>query len=287
MYKPVLAVTTALLLVAVAGCSSTPTDNGSTGHDNGSDTLSLIQAAGEVSLGLPHQPPYAGVDRDGAPLGVGTALTVAIFEALGVSKFTYNEVPYSELVPGLQGGRWDQVHLLQVTTERCEAVDFSDPIETEAFVFAVPASDPAFAEQVMSDFVDDSGIRLGVLAGSALVKELTTLGVPSERLIEFPDLRSILDGMRAGRVEATVAAASSLRLFSKDDDSFIITDTVPGTEPHTSAAAFRKGDTEIIEAFNEQLKEMQASGEFDRILKDYGFDPALPKAVTTEELCAS
>lgn len=287
MNKRGVAAVSALLVLALAGCSpSSPGEEGRPGGEAGSDTLSKIQAAKEINLGLPHQPPYSGVDRDESAMGVGTELTVAIFEALGVTKFNYNEVPYSELVPGLQAGRWDQVHLLQVTPERCAAVDFSDPIETEAFVFAVPASDPAFAERVMSDFLDDDTLRLGVLAGSALVKEMTNLGVPSERLIEFPDLRSVLDGMRANRVDATVAAASSLRLFAKDDDSFIITGTVPGTVPHTSAAAFRKGDTEIIAAFNDELKKLQENGEFDRALRDYGFDPELPKAVTIDDLCA-
>jgi polar amino acid transport system substrate-binding protein len=54
------------------------------------------------------------------------------------------------------------------------------------------------------------------------------------------------------------------------------------------AAVFRKADTELVDAFNAQLKTLKDSGELTKLIEPFGFGPeTLPPAdMTTAKLCA-
>jgi polar amino acid transport system substrate-binding protein len=51
---------------------------------------------------------------------------------------------------------------------------------------------------------------------------------------------------------------------------------------------FRKEDTDLVEAFNEELKKLIDSGELTEMIEPFGFGPETlpPDDVTTESLCA-
>jgi len=52
------------------------------------------------------------------------------------------------------------------------------------------------------------------------------------------------------------------------------------------AAAFRTGDQELLDAYNNELVKLKESGEVLNIIKPFGFtETDLPGDTTTEELC--
>jgi polar amino acid transport system substrate-binding protein len=59
-----------------------------------------------------------------------------------------------------------------------------------------------------------------------------------------------------------------------------------GEKMECSAAAFNLQDKDLRDAYDKTLAEMKQSGEFDRIVAPYGFNPAFSKANKRDDLCS-
>jgi polar amino acid transport system substrate-binding protein len=250
--------------------------------------LADLRKAGVVRIGIANQPPYSGLNPDGSVTGIAPSVVQAVMEKLGVPKVEAVVVPYGQLIPGMQARRWDFIGAsLSITKERCAEVLYTDPITFDGGIMAyVPAGLPDPPKSLAE--LAKRGLKAGVLTGSYLVKRLTDIGVQSANISQFPDNPSLIDGLLAKRVDVAVSTRSSIRdLQAQRKNAFQVVYPVPEDPPRGSSPAFRRIDTALYDAFQQGLRELKKSGEFERVATKYGFDtPAEMMQMTAEQACA-
>ena len=111
----------------------------------------------------------------------------------------------------------------------------------------------------------------------------------------MPDLPAGIQQLEQGRIRAVGLTSITLAWALKQDPSIKAELTKPfvpmvdGKEVlGCGAAVFRKADTDLVNAFNAQLKTLKDSGELTKMIEPFGFGPeTLPPAdLTTAKLCA-
>lgn len=276
--RSLAAVGVAGLLVAGAAACSAAGGSGSDDQDGaaGEGTLARLQSAGEITVPVGETMPYSGLTPSGEATGYFPEVAGAIFAELGIPTMNAKVTDYGGMIPGLNAKQWDAVVApLNVTTERCEVVIFSDPMTVGLQSFTVLEGNPEDIEGIAS-FTENSDITLAVLAGSAEEAMVIEQGVPSGQLMPLPDQNAMTDAVLAGRADAFMIGK-----FSSDEivkvqsglENFALED-VPAA---ITGIAFRPDDTELRDAYNTELKKLRESGELAELYKKWGFneDPEL------------
>lgn len=286
---------TALLLVSAlifGACGGSSTDTTTTTGPtetttatSGDALLDELIAAGTVSVGFVQQLPFSGQSPTGDPEGICPVLTQEIMAGLGVPGMEMSAAEYADMIPGLQSKRWDiAVACLRITPERCDEVIFSDPIEGTSFSFAVEPGNP-LGLATIADIAANPDLKVGALTGSTEIQRMIDNGVAEDQIIQFPEVRSAVAGLTAGRVDAALTSTLAFQQLG-EPDGYELTDRVEDVPQAPAAVAFRMEDTGLQQLFNEEMDQMKESGRFDELLIEYGFLPEIPKQNNTEDLCA-
>ena len=267
----------------VAGTSGEETTT--TEATSGDAFVDELIAQGYVDVGLVQQPPFSGITPEGDPEGLCPTLVSEAMKAIGIPGMEMVAAEYADMIPGLQSDRWDIAGAcLRITPERCAEVIFSDPVNANPFAFAVPPGNPAGIASV-ADLAANPELTVGIQTGSSEIQRLLDLGVQDTQIVEFPDVRSSVEGLVAGRVDAAVTATIAFEELG-EPDGYELTDTIPDIPLNPSGVAFRPGDEGLRDAFNTQLAAMKESGQFAEISNGLGFIPEAVEGQSTEALCA-
>lgn len=193
--------------------------------------------------------------------------------------------PYESMIPGLEAGRWDVIAAgLFMKESRCAAVAYSEPVIVSTESFGVPDGNPENITTIQ-DVLDNGDLKIAVLTGGFEEGILKTAGVPDGQQVLVKDARSGTEAVAAGRADAFLLPTLSLRELAETDSSFEVTEPIEDAPRTGSGAAFRKQDTELLDAYNAELAEFKQTDEFREILEGWGFDPDVVEGVTAEELC--
>jgi polar amino acid transport system substrate-binding protein len=254
--------------------------------------LAQLESQGSIKVGIAGEKPYAYLEG-GELTGMDPSVQKEIWGNLGIDDVRPQQVDFDGLIPGLLANRFDVVAAgMFITPERCGQAAFSDPMYCAPNAFLVPPGNP----DDISDFksVADAGIKLGVLGGAVEGIYAEETGVPSSDVVEMPSTRDALLQLEQGRIGAFGLTSITLKDILKENPD---TD-VELTEPFTpvidgkeqlgcGGAVFRKKDTDMRQAFNEELAKLRGSGELLKIIKPFGFGPETtpPEDVTTARLC--
>lgn len=135
-----------LLAVAAGFFGSTLRGGGSAGSSSGGTAdagafLDGIKERGELRVGIAIAPPMTGEQEDGTLGGPNIVPLQNLATALGVT-FTPVAAEWSNIVAGLQAGRYDVAANLDATLERSLSIQFTNPVYTYQGVFIVPAASP-------------------------------------------------------------------------------------------------------------------------------------------------
>ncbi|HYO60776.1 MAG TPA: transporter substrate-binding domain-containing protein [Actinomycetota bacterium] len=238
----------------LAACGSND-DNGSGLGAAGGETLERLRSQG-AKLGLSAGLPTSGVE-DGKAVGIFPEIAELVLRRLGVDEFIPVLTSFDGIIPGLQVGRVDlALPGLYITAERCKSILFSHPLIRYADALAVPKGNPDDIETFQD--VVDSDLKVAAIAGSTGAEFLKQQGIPEGRQVIFPDLPSILEGMKAGRVDVTGSDAIALGYLVghqyEEDLELIPLDT----GVFSSGVGFAKDATDLQTAFNEELRRAQA-----------------------------
>ncbi|WP_277068459.1 transporter substrate-binding domain-containing protein [Saccharomonospora viridis] len=275
------------LAASLAACTEAP----QMGGQGGGNTLQRIRDAGTVKVGIAGEIPY-GFTQGGEVTGESPEVAKAVFKALGVENVEATQVEFDQLIPALQASQYDMVAAgMAIIPKRCEQAQFSTVDYVTNTAFLVPQGNP----QDVTSFEDikEKGLGLAVLSGTieqqvaqALnVGEIQTYGGQSE----------MLQALQAGRAYAGALTDISLRALLDQNPGvkFEVTEgfvpVVDGKEQiQAGGFVFRKGETELVNAFNEELTKLHDSGQWLEIVEPFGFteDNLPPKDVTTEQLCS-
>lgn len=275
-----------LAMALIAACSTTDPE---TGASKG-NTLDRVTEDKKVNVGFANERPYAY--QDGGDLkGEAPAVHEYIFDQIGGIALEPKLFEFGALIQALNADRVDVVTAgMFITPERCQEASFSNPEYVATTALLVKKGNP----DGLSDYKSaaDKKAKVAVMTGAVEVEQAKGSGVPENQLQVVADQQSGLDAVKSGRADAFALTSISLRALAKEDSSVEVAEAfipvVDGKEQiGAGAAVFRKGDTELRDAFNAELKKLLESDKWLELVEPYGFteaekpDPSL----TAEKLC--
>ena len=272
-----LAVFAVVALIAVGcGDDDSASSGGSSSAASGDDgVLAKLQEKGEIRMGVSDALPTTGTDKT-KPEGALPELAAAVFADMGIPKAVPVPMDFGALIPSLQSGRIDVASAgFYVTAERCRAIEYSEPVFDFYDAFAVKKDNPDDVNSYKD--IADKGLKMGSVAGAANVTLAEQAGVAKDKISEYPDLPSLLDALKVGRIDAApydnVTLAYLIAKPSYSDDLSLSETSAPivdGKEqPYAVSVGFAKGETEIADEFDKAAQRMIADGEFDALLSKW------------------
>ncbi|WP_026405911.1 ectoine/hydroxyectoine ABC transporter substrate-binding protein EhuB [Actinomadura rifamycini] len=260
--------------LAAAGCSTTDPET----EASGGGTLQKAKDAGKIKVGFANEAPYGFTDSSGKLTGEAPELARVIFKNLGIDEMEGVQVDFGGLIGGLNAKRFDVIAAgMFITPERCQSVAFSDPEYVAKSALMVKEGNPKGLTDGKT--LAAEGAKVGVLTGAVEQGYAESLGVKDVQT--FPDQASAFSGLKSGRIDAIWLTRISLAdLLSKHEgEGFEVTDAftpvVDGKEQFGAGAfAFRKADSELLNAFNAELKKLKDGNELLPILQPFGFTEA-------------
>ncbi len=291
--RRILALGCATALIGLAACSDSGSGGTAAGGSAEADALAKAQEVGNIRVGYANESPFAYMDSGSGQLtGEAPEVLRQVMQELEVEKVEGVLTEFGSLIPGLQAKRFDMIAAgMYVTPERCQQVIFSNPTYGIGSAFVVREGNP----KSLSSFEDvaQSDARLGVVVGAIEADYAAKTGVPSERIVVFPDAASALAGVQGGRVDAYAATALTANdLLGKNPNGVERAD--PFTDPVIDgedvrgygAFAFRPEDTALRDAVNEKLAAFLGTPAHAQAVETFGFTEAeLPGDVTAAQLC--
>ncbi|MGP1486709.1 MAG: transporter substrate-binding domain-containing protein [Peptostreptococcus stomatis] len=255
----------AVLAAGLVGCGNKSSDN------SGGNQTALEQIKKNKKLVVatsPDYPPFEFMVSEGGKskiVGADIDLAQKIADKLGV-ELELKAMDFDALLPALQAGKVDMVITGMTPNEkRKKAVDFSDIYfkgENAVIVNAKDAGKFTSEDQLKK-------AKLGVQKGSTqetYVKD--NLKVTNYKaLVAVPDL---IADMKNGNIDAVVLNSKVAGINVTKYDGIKIVENLKltsGGDEEAMAVAIKKGDNaDLIKLTNEVIKELQDSGEYDKIL---------------------
>jgi polar amino acid transport system substrate-binding protein len=265
--------------VALGAANSTPA--------TAQDAVARLREQGFVRIAIANEPPFTAVAPDGKVSGAAPDVARAVFKRLGIDDVVASVSEYGAMIPGLQARRFDAVTAgLFMKPERCRAVAYSQPILCDGEAFAVKKGNP-LNFQSYSDIARHATAKIGAPGGGTEERLALDAGVPRHRVIVVPDGQSGIKMLQDGRIDAYSLPILSIQdLLKKANDPGIeMVGPVKNAPIYCDGAAFRKQDAALRDAFDQELAELKATGEFTKIVEPYGFSAQTALQTTREAFC--
>ncbi|MDP3952562.1 ectoine/hydroxyectoine ABC transporter substrate-binding protein EhuB [Microbacterium sp.] len=275
-----------LTLGLLAGCAS------GEGDTEGMNTLEKAQEEGTITLAIASEQPYSWVE-DGEATGATIAMHEQIFKNLGIDDIKIEEVDWNSLIPGLNAGRWDAVSAgMSILPERCAEAAFSDPEIMYTTTLVVAKDNPKKLSDLDSVAAAGGDVTLAVQSGAIEEGYATDLGIANT--IQVDSAQAGIEVVQSGRADAFALTAVSLNWMTEGSDDVETTEAfvqeIDGVEQiGAGATVFRQDDTELLEAYNEELAKITGDeASYLGLVEPFGFTAEnLPPAdLTTEQLCS-
>ncbi|MER8440679.1 ectoine/hydroxyectoine ABC transporter substrate-binding protein EhuB [Mesorhizobium sp. M1312] len=251
-------------------------------------TLEQAKSDG-VTIAIANEPPYAFMGADGSPTGAGPELDKAILGEVGITRFSGQVMEYGAMIPAVQSRRatFASSGSLMITPQRCEAVIYSEPLICDggSFVLSNKLADTVKSVKDLAA----AGATVAVCGGCVAQQLALKAGIPTDKIIIFPDAPSGLKLLTDGRVDVyfhdTLATPGLFeKLVDKSKFKYL---PVPDFPIGCQAAAFNKDDVALRDAYNDGIKKVRESGKYMEILKKFKMEAAAfgIDTATAEQLC--
>ncbi len=236
------------------------------------DALDRVREAGILRVANTQgHAPWDFLDETGALTGLGVELTEEIARRIGVPTVEFVPARFSDLIPGIEAGRFDLVvagHT--ITDERRKIVEFSEPymvVGTSVFVRA--------GDTRIGGLEDLPGKMIGVLAGSVQEGYIATNypgGQVTVRTYENPT--QALADLSFGRVDGVIYSDDAGSYIAKERDLDVV--RAVQVDREINAMVIRKGETALKAAVDEALWAMIEDGTYSRMSAEWlgGLDMA-------------
>ena len=205
-------------------------------------------------------PPYEMTTDSGDLEGIDIEVAGAIAEKLGL-ELQVDDMDFDAALLATQSGKSDMVMAgVTVTDERQKVMDFSD----------------TYAEGIQSIIVpEDSDIASADdLAGKIIGTQRGTTGYiyctddfGEDSVVAYDDGLTAVQALNNGQVDAVVIDNAPAKEFVAANPGLKILDTAYAQEDYAIGVA--KGNTELLNAINGALEELQADGTLQSIVDKY------------------
>lgn len=250
----------AVMAVGMVGCGSNKSAD--------SDALDQIKKNGKIVVGTsPDYPPFEFLVSEGGNskvVGADIDLANKLAEKMGV-KVEVKTMDFDALIPALQAGKVDVVITGMSPNEaRKKSVDFSD-------IYFKGENGVLVAEKNVDKIKSEDDLKklkLGVQKGSTqetYIKESLKLK-DYKALAAVPDLAMDL---KNGKIDAIVLNNKVAKINEGKYYGIKVANVklTSGGEEEAMAIAVKKGNNaKLIEELNKGIKELNDSGEYDKIL---------------------
>lgn len=240
---------TLILTLLIGGCSDNQLEEG---------TL-IVGTSGD-------NPPFEFYDTSTQQdlKGFDIDLTQLIGAKLG-RKVVFKDMDFNSLIPSLLSKRIDIiVAALTHTPERAKRVAFSNPYLTSVPVVVIPVSSKA------KDMHSLMGLKIGVQIGTTHEQTLKKLKekLGSLKIVGMNKLTEMAQEIKTGRIDGLITEMDNGVVLVKKNKDWRYISLDEFKEPY--CLAMRKDDPFMVR-MNEVLKELQDSGELDKLkLKWFG-----------------
>jgi polar amino acid transport system substrate-binding protein len=239
----------------------------------------------KVSIAYIEEPPFGWTDADQSATGADIELAEEILRAIGVTQVKHYATTFAELLPGVQSGRWDMNVPLFVTPQRMTEVDFSLPVWAIGDGFLVRTGNPK-ALTGYGSVARRIDARLGIIVGQVQHESAQSKGVRNEQIVLFNQQADAIEALFAGKIDAYASTALGNRMLadrigqSRVESVSHESGNGASHHPPTGAFSFKKGNRELLNAVNQQLRVYLGSPDHRRRMSKFGLtqreiDPAL------------
>ena len=205
-------------------------------------------------------PPYEMTTDNGDFEGIDIEVAGAIAKKLGL-ELQVDDMDFDAALLAAQNGKSDMVMAgVTVTDERLKVMDFSD----------------TYAEGIQSIIVpEDSDIASADdLTGKAIGTQRGTTGYiyctddfGEDNVIAYDDGLTAVQALNNGQVDAVVIDNAPAQEFVEANPGLKILDTAYAQEDYAIGVA--KGNTQLLDAINGALEELEADGTLQAIVDKY------------------
>jgi polar amino acid transport system substrate-binding protein len=261
-----------------------------TGAAHAESTLERAKANGYIRIGFANEAPYGFATPDGKLTGESPEVAKAVLARMGIKQVDGVLTEFGSLIPGLKAGRFDIIAAgMYINPKRCAEINFSEPSYGIGQAMLVSKGNPKGIKDYAT-FKDHSGLKLAVMAGAVEVGYAKSAGVGLNQLVMLPDQSSLVAAVQSGRADAAALSALSITDMAKKAEGVESTppfDTVAGQSVKGHGGfGFRKEDTDLLKAFNAELKKFIGSPEHIALVEPFGFGKDYLPSKTTAQLCA-
>ncbi len=253
-------------------------------------TLDQAKKNGYVRVGFANEAPFAYATPDGKLTGEAPEVAKAVLKKMGINEVDGVLTEFGSLIPGLKAHRFDIIAAgMFVTPARCKEINFSEPSYGIGEAILVKKGNPKSIKD-LATFAQNKDLKLAVMAGAVEGGYAKDAGVAQSQLQVLPDQSSLLAAVEAGRADGAALTALSIAEMAKKGSG------VESTEPFSTVAGksvaghgafgFRKEDTDLLAAFNKELKRFIGSPEHIALVTPFGFGKGYLPNKTTEDICA-
>ena len=205
-------------------------------------------------------PPYEMTTDSGDFEGIDIDVAAAIAEKLGL-ELQVDDMDFDAALLAAQSGKSDMVMAgVTVTDERQKVMDFSDTYAEGIQSIIVPEdSDIASAD-------DLTGKVIGTQRGTTGYIYCTD-DFGEDSVVAYDDGLTAVQALNNGQVDAVVIDNAPAKEFVAANPGLKILDTAYAQEDYAIGVA--KGNTELLNAINGALEELQADGTLQSIVDKY------------------
>ncbi|GIM46461.1 glutamine ABC transporter substrate-binding protein [Collibacillus ludicampi] len=257
-----------LLTVGALGCSTASKETSSSGDNKAETTggtLKAIKDRGKLIAGVKYDTNLFGLKdpADNQVKGFDVDIAKAIAkDILGdENKIDLKEVTSKTRIPMLKNGDIDIiVATMTITEERKKEVDFSNVYFKAGQSLLVKKDSPITGIQ------DLDGKTVIVVKGSTSATNIKKKA-PKAKVTEYENYAEAFTALKAGKGDALSTDNAILLGMQKQDPNFKLVGGLFTDEPY--GIAVRKGDKEMLDEVNKVIKNLQDSGEYDKIYEKW------------------
>lgn len=269
-WKKILGIglTSVVLTAGMVGCStsskdaSAPTDNKT---ETAGSTLKTIKDRGKLIAGVKYDTNLFGQkdpqDNQVKGFDVDIAKSIAKDILGDENKIELKEVTSKTRIPLLKNGDIDLiVATMTITEERKKEVDFSD------VYFKAGQSLLVKKDSTITGLKDLDGKTVIAVKGSTSAKNIREKA-PNAKVTEYENYAEAFTALKAGKGDVLTTDNAILMGMSQQDPNYKLVGGLFTDEPY--GIAVRKGDKEMLDEVNKVLKNLNDSGEYDKLYEKW------------------
>ncbi|MCT8975424.1 ABC transporter substrate-binding protein [Clostridium sp. CX1] len=254
-------------MVTFAACGSQSTSTSGSGDKSQSASMERIKKNGKLVLGTSADyPPYEfhkSINGKDEIVGFDIEVAKEIAKDLGV-KLEVKDMKFDGLLAALDQGNVDIVVAgMTPTPEREKNVDFSNVYYQAVQTIVVRASD----KDKIKSTDDLKGKKIGVQKG-AIQEQIAQKQVSGAQPVALGKISDLMLALKSNRVDAVIVELPVATSNVNANKDLVISDIKLQTEEAGSAAAFKKGSSDLVKEVNKTLDRLKAEKSVDKFVTD-------------------